>query len=78
MQIDFMELAYDIIGGSVLGGIAGVVEYTIAGAVASLPAAFITAAVAAPLALVTGALVFAGALFGKVGSSMYKKANTAQ
>jgi hypothetical protein len=67
-----MELGLDFIGGSVLGGIAGIAEYTIASAVASMPSQFITPSLITPFALITGALVFIGAFFAKIGSKSYK------
>jgi hypothetical protein len=76
ITFDFTELGLDFIGGTVLGGIAGISEYTIASAVASMPAQFITPALIVPFALITGALVFVGAFFAKVGSKTYKASQT--
>lgn len=73
--MDFTEIGYDIIGGTAFGGLAGIVEFTIAGAVAAAGSSFVTAALVTPLALITGAIVFAGAVLTKQGSRMVK-ANT--
>jgi len=51
--------AKGIIKGLVKGGIAGTVTLVLGDAVASLPASFLTAAVATTLAVIVGALVFA-------------------
>ena len=74
-KIDFTDLGLDIIGGTVFGGLAGVIEYTLSSAVSSLPSAFIGTALVTPLALVVGALAFAGAVFTKIGSKSYAAAS---
>ncbi len=72
MPVNFQDLAYDVIGGTALGGIGGIVEYTVAGAVGSLPGAFISAGTVTPLAVITGALIFGGAILAHTGSAIHK------
>lgn len=55
-----VEEAFDIVEGTVAGGIIGFVMYVIAGAVSLLPGAFLTAAEVTPLSVVVGALAFLG------------------
>jgi hypothetical protein len=75
-KIDFTDLGLDIIGGTVFGGLAGIIEYTLSSAVSSLPlSSFITPTLVTPLALVVGALAFAGAVFTKIGSKSYAAAS---
>jgi len=67
--------ADDIIEGTVAGGIAGVVEYTIAAAVAALPGAFLTLAEVVPFSVIVGALSFGGVILFN-GRAKRKAANS--
>ena len=66
MDIDFVNSAFDIIEGLVAGGLTGLGTDIIAGAVATLPNAFITTAVVPPLSIVAGALAFVGYSLAKI------------
>ncbi len=57
MQIDYANLAFDLIEGFVLGGVIGMVSTIIYSALSALPGAIITSTEAGPLGLVTGALI---------------------
>lgn len=57
---NFLHVALDLVEGMVAGGIIGDGAYIIASAVASLPSPVITAAEVGPLAVIAGALAFAG------------------
>jgi hypothetical protein len=74
--VDFTELAYDIIGGPVVGGLASAIEYTLASAAAALPGSFLLPSEVVPFAVVTGALGFAGAFLMKIGSKTVKGATS--
>ena len=68
MNFNFLEIAYDVMGGTILGAIGYVVEFTLAGY------APITATHPALYGGIVGAALFAGAIFGKVGSKAAKAA----
>lgn len=57
MQIDYANLAFDLIEGFTIGGVVGMVSTVIYSALSALPGAILTSAEAGPLGLVTGALV---------------------
>jgi VIT1/CCC1 family predicted Fe2+/Mn2+ transporter len=58
--------ALDLIEGVAVGGVVGVAAYIVGGAVASLPAAFITTPVATALSVVAGGLAFVGVAISKI------------
>jgi len=70
MQIDFKELRLDVEAGIVFGFLGYVLETTIA----SLGPAFISSN-ATLYGAIVGVMLFAGSIFGKVGSKMYKSAS---
>lgn len=72
VQIDFNELGLDVFGGTILGALGSILEYTVVNAVAGTPGSLFTGANAITLSVVVGALIFAGAIYGRVGSNMYK------
>lgn len=72
----FVAEADDVIEGTAKGGIAGIVTYVVAGAVASLPGAFITPAVVDPLAVIAGALTFAGIVLANGRAKAASKASS--
>ena len=57
MQIDYANLAFDLIEGFTIGGVVGMVSTIIYSALSALPGAIITSAEAGPLGLVTGSLI---------------------
>ncbi len=57
MQIDYANLAFDLLEGFVLGGVVGMVSTVIYSSLSGLPGAIITSAEATPLGIVTGALI---------------------
>lgn len=57
MQIDYANLAFDLLEGFVLGGVVGMVSTVIYSSLSGLPGAIITPAEATPLGIVTGALI---------------------
>jgi hypothetical protein len=70
MQIDFQELGLDVVAGTVFGSLGYVIELSIA----SLGPAFISSN-ATLYGAIVGVMLFAGSIFGKVGSKMYKSAS---
>ena len=66
MEMDMANASLDIIEGLTSGGLAGLGAYVVAGAVASLPSAFITVAMVTPLSVIAGALAFVGYAFPKI------------
>jgi hypothetical protein len=72
--VDFTELAYDIIGGTVAGGLASTIEFTLASAAATLPGSFLLPTEVVPFSVIAGALAFAGAFLMKLGSKTVKGA----
>jgi len=68
MEIDFVNSAFDLIEGLVAGGLTGLGADVIAGAVASLPNAFLTATAVPPLSVVAGALAFIGYALPRIRS----------
>jgi len=68
MQIDFVNVGFDILEGLIAGGLLGFGSYVIVGALASLPSAFITAAEVSPLSVLVGALGFVGYSIPKIRS----------
>lgn len=71
MNFNFMHLGLDVIGGSILGGLAYVIEYSIA----SASTFSLLSANASMYAISTGALILVGSIFFKVGSKIYAKAD---
>ena len=72
VSIDFTGVSLDVIAGTFLGAIGGVVELTMATlSKAALPALF-TATTIPLFAGVVGVGLFAGAIFGRVGQKAYK------
>lgn len=72
VQIDFSELGLDLVAGTIIGAIGATVELTAATlASSSMPLLFNNTTI--PLyAGIVGLGMFVGAIFGKVGSKMYK------
>ena len=68
VEIDFVNSAFDVIEGLVAGGLTGLGADIIAGAVASLPHAFISATVVSPLSVIAGALAFIGYALPRIRS----------
>ncbi len=71
MNFNFMHLALDVIGGSILGSLA----YTIELSFASGSPFVVLSSNANIYALSVGSLVLVGSIFFKVGSKMYAKAD---
>jgi len=70
MQIDFQDLGLDVIAGTIFGSLGYVIEVTLA----SLGPSFISSN-ATMYGAIAGATLFAGAIFTKAGSKMYKSAS---
>ena len=71
MNFNFMHLALDIIGGSILGSLA----YTIELSIASASTFALISTNANMYAMSVGGMVLVGCIFFKVGSKMYAKAD---
>lgn len=74
--IDYID-GFDIAEGTAAGGLMGLVVYVVAGAVATLPSAFLTAASVPALTGIAGALTFATILV-KNGRGKQNKSSAAQ
>ena len=68
-----LDEALDILEGITAGGLVGLGTYVVAGAVATLPAAFLTVPEVAPLSAIAGALAFVGVAVGKIRAHLAKK-----
>ncbi len=73
--MDFTDLGLDIFAGTIFGSLGATLELTAATlASASMPALF-TAGTIPLYAGITGLTLFAGAVFTKLGSKIYKAAS---
>lgn len=71
MNLNFLHLALDVIGGSILGTIA----YTIELSIASASTFTLISSNANMYAISVGGAVLVGSIFFKVGSKIYAKSN---